>query len=117
MPRSPLAALVATLALAIPSTALAADAGSAYPDADWTQAWITEPDGTKLHADVLRAKGVPLDADHKQPVVVSVGPYFNHSGQTGVPGDFDPTLTGPSSRFADFVEGAGLLRKGYTFVM
>src|SRR4051794_2267466 len=117
MHRSLPAALVAALALAIPSAACAADAGSAYPDADWTQAWITEPDGTKLHADVLRAKDVPLDADHKQPVIVSVGPYFNHSGQTGAPTDFDPTLTGPSTRFADFVEGAHLLTQGYTFVM
>jgi predicted acyl esterase len=117
MPRSPLVAFVAALALAIPATASAADAGSTYPDADWTQAWITEPDGTKLHADILRNKNIPLDADHKQPVIVSVGPYFNHSGQTGVPDDFDPTLSGPSARFADFVEGSGLLSKGYTFVM
>src|SRR3954470_13145407 len=117
MHRSLFAVLVAAFVLAVPTAAFAADAGPAYPDASWTQASITEPDGTVLHADVLRDKTVPLDADHKQPVIVSVGPYFNHSGQTGAPDDFDPTLTGPSRRFADFVEGSGLLRKGYTFVM
>ena len=111
------AVLVAALALALPGTALAADAGPAYPDTEWSQAWITEPDGTVIHADVLRHKDVPLDADHKQPVIVSVGPYFNHSGQTGAAGDFDPTAAGPNPRFADFVVGSGLLQKGYTWVM
>lgn len=116
MHRSLLAALVAVFALALPTAAFAADPGPAFPDADWTQAWITEPDGTVIHADILRDKNVPLDADHKQPVIASVGPYFNHSGSTGVPDDFDPEHAGPNARFADFVEGAKLLSKGYTWV-
>src|SRR3954453_10677213 len=112
-----LAAAGAALALALaPGSALAADAGPAYPDADWTKTTITEPDGTVLDADVLRNKSVPLDAAHKQPVIISIGPYFNHSGQTGAPTDFDPQAEGPSQRFADFVEGAKLLSKGYTWV-
>jgi hypothetical protein len=113
---------MALLAVA-PSHALAS--GVAYPDADWSQAWISSPSsaGTAtLHADVLRPKGY-TDAD-KTPVILSIGPYFNHSGQTGPAGpaegtNYDPVgpNAGPSERFQDFVEGSGLLKKGYTFVM
>src|SRR3954452_8117528 len=112
-----LAAAGAALALALaPGSALAADPGPAYRDADWTKTTITEPDGTVLDADILRSKSVPLDAAHKQPVIISIGPYFNHSGQTGAPDAFAPQAEGPSQRFADFVEGAKLLQKGYTWV-
>src|SRR3954451_21370906 len=86
-------------------------------NATWTQTYITNPDGTKLHADVLRPKGL-TDAD-KTPVIVSIGPYFNHSGQEGAADDYEPIDkgTGPSNRFQDFVEGAKLMERGYTFVM
>ena len=57
-------------------------------------------------------------------MILSIGPYFNHSGQTGPAGPaegthYDPVgpNAGPSERFQDFVEGSGLLKKGYTFVM
>jgi predicted acyl esterase len=99
----------------------AARADAPPPGSTWTQATITEPDGTKLHADVLRPGNLPAGA--KTPVIVSVGPYFNHSGQTGPLGPvegtlYDPTGTaGPSSRFYDFVNGARLMERGYTFVM
>src|ERR1041385_6318494 len=96
--------------------------GVAYPDADWSEAWIASSDGVTLHADVLRPKGA-TDAD-KTPVILSIGPYFNHSGQTGPAGpaegtNYDPVgpNAGPSERFQDFVEGSGLLKKGYSFVM
>ncbi|HEX4719136.1 MAG TPA: CocE/NonD family hydrolase [Thermoleophilaceae bacterium] len=102
--------------------AVAAASGVAYPDADWSEAWIPSSDGVTLHADVLRPKGA-TDAT-KTPVVVSIGPYFNHSGQTGPAGpaegtNYDPIgpNAGPSERFQDFVEGSGLLQKAYTFVM
>ena len=108
---------------AMPSAASAA--GVAYPDADWSEAWIQSPSSAgdaTLHADVLRPKG-STDAD-KTPVILSIGPYFNHSGQTGPAGpaegtQYDPVgpNAGPSERFQDFVEGSGLLTKGYTFVM
>jgi putative CocE/NonD family hydrolase len=119
--RTPLALLAAVAALAaLPSGAPAA--GVAYPDGDWSQASIAEPDGTVLHADVLRPKGA-TDAD-KTPVILSIGPYFNHSGQTSAAGpvegtSFDPVgpSAGPSERFADFVEGSHLLQRGYSFVM
>ena len=119
-------ALLAALAALAAAPALASAAGVAYPDADWTEAWIDSPsqDGgnATLHADVLRPKGAT--AANKTPVILSIGPYFNHSGQTGPAGpaegtNYDPVgpNAGPSERFQDFVEGSGLLKKGYTFVM
>jgi uncharacterized protein len=108
---------------AVPAGASAA--GVAYPDADWSEAFIPSPSDAgdaSLHADVLRPKGFK-DSD-KTPVIISIGPYFNHSGQTGPAGpaegtQYDPVgpNAGPSERFQDFVEGSGLLKKGYTFVM
>jgi predicted acyl esterase len=117
-----LLALVLSVAVLSAAPALAAAAGVAYPDADWSEAWISSSDGVTLHADVLRPKGA-TDAT-KTPVVLSIGPYFNHSGQTGPAGpaegtQYDPVgpNAGPSERFQDFVEGSGLLKKGYSFVM
>ncbi len=109
---------------AAPSVASAA--GVAYPDADWSQAFFSSPSAeagnATLHADILRPKGAK-NTD-KTPVILSIGPYFNHSGQTGPAGpaedtSYDPVgpNAGPSERFQDFVEGSGLLKKGYTFVM
>ena len=57
-------------------------------------------------------------------MILSIGPYFNHSGQTGPAGPVEGTTydpigpsAGPSDRFTDFVEGAKLMERGYTFVM
>jgi predicted acyl esterase len=113
--------LLSLTALFLLALAAAARADAPPPGSTWTQATITESDGTKLHADVLRPSNLP--AGTKTPVIVSVGPYFNHSGQTGPLGPvegtpYDPTGTaGPSSRFYDFVNGARLMERGYTFVM
>src|SRR3954454_5098768 len=113
----PLLALAAA-ALLFPA---AANADAPPPGSKWTQAYITEADGTKLHADVLRPSDLPADA--KTPVILSIGPYFNHSGQTGPAGPvegtpFTPTgEAGPSARFYDFVEVTHLMERGYTFVM
>ena len=78
-------ALLAALAALAAAPALASASGVAYPDADWTEATIESPSaeaGTaNLHADILRPKGA-TDAT-KTPVILSIGPYFNHSGQTG----------------------------------
>ena len=61
------------------------------------EAWIDSPsqDGgnATLHADVLRPKGA-TDAD-KTPVILSIGPYFNHSGQTGPAGPAEGTQLRP----------------------
>jgi predicted acyl esterase len=112
-----IAIVTALVALALPSTALAADVP---PGATWTQATIPSSDGVKLHADVLR----PTGATGRTPVILSIGPYFNHAGQTGPAGPVEATTydpvgpsTGPSDRFLDFVEGAKLMERGYAFVM
>src|SRR4051794_24843108 len=114
------AAATALMALAaIPAAAQAADVP---PNATWTQASIPSTDGASLHADILRPKGLK-DTD-KTPVILSIGPYFNHSGQTGPAGpvensSYDPAgpSTGPSDRFLDFVTGAKLMERGYTYMM
>jgi predicted acyl esterase len=117
------AVLLAACGLSV-APGLASASGVDYADGVWTEASITEADGTVLHADVLRPKG--LTAADKTPVIISIGPYFNHSGQTGPAGPvenaaYDPVgpNAGPSERFQDFVEGAKLFTrdKKYTFVM
>jgi len=91
------------------------------PGATWHEEYVQEPDGTKLHVDVLRPSDLPADA--KTPVILSIGPYFNHSGQTGPVGPAEDTPytpvgdAGPSARFYDFVNGAHLMQRGYTYVM
>ena len=97
----------------------AAGADAPPPGSTWSEEFITEPDGTTLHADVLRPADLPADA--KAPVILSIGPYFNHSGQTGPVGpvegtSYDPLGGGPSSRFYDFIEGARVMQRGYTWV-
>src|SRR5204862_5642496 len=79
-------------------------------------------DGGQFHADILRPKNVP--AGTKVPVIRSIGPYFNHSGQTGPAGPAEATSydpigpnAGPSDRFLDFVQGAKLMQRGYAYVM
>jgi pimeloyl-ACP methyl ester carboxylesterase len=110
---------VAACALAL-ATSATASATPPPDNAKWTQTYITEADGTKLHADILRPKSLPDSA--KTPVILSIGPYFNHSGQTGVSGPvedtpYDPaTANGPSDRFYDFIKGSKLLDRGYTWV-
>src|SRR5919199_4199061 len=89
------------------------------PGSKWTKETIDEADGTHLHADVFRPANLADDA--KTPVILSIGPYFNHSGQTGVLGPvedvpYDPVSGGPSDRFYDYIEGAKVLQHGYTWV-
>lgn len=110
-------ALLVFLALAAPAAA------TDVPDgATWTEATIPSSDGVELHADILRPSNLPKDA--KTPVILSIGPYFNHAGQTGAVGpaqgtSYDPVgpSTGPSDRFNDLIEGGRLMERGYTFVM
>ncbi|MEA2387544.1 MAG: uncharacterized protein QOG41_317 [Thermoleophilaceae bacterium] len=121
-----IAALAIVLVVAVGTGAQAAEqhtdqATKIPPGATWTQATIPSSGGVKLHADVLRPKGY-TNAD-KTPVIVSIGPYFNHSGQTGPAGPvestpFDPLASpGPSTRFYDFETGGDLFKKGYSYVM
>jgi hypothetical protein len=112
--------LVLVLAGATLAPASASAAG-VPPGAVWTQATIPSSDGVILHADILRPKSLAPTA--KTPVILSIGPYFNHSGQVGPAGpiedaSYDPAgPAGPSDRFLDFVEGAKLMERGYTYVM
>src|SRR3954468_8385833 len=112
----------ALTALTLAAAPAAAHAGAVPPGATWSEQFITEADGTTLHADVLRPSDLPADA--RTPVILAIGPYFNHAGQTGPAGpvegtSYDPVgpSGGPSDRFTDFVVGAQLMQKGYTFVM
>lgn len=82
-------------------------------DADHTEAYFLSSDGiTKLHADVLRPKG--LGANERTPVILTVTPYANHNGSTT---DVDPFGAGPNPRFFDFLDLSGALTQGYTYVM
>ena len=115
-----------------PTTADAATAGAASADVDhgvthdqnalvpvgasWTEHYFSSPQAdsptkVQLHADVLRPTG--LRKGSQTPVILSVGPYFSHAGQTGVETD----QTGPSQRFADLIDGAKLMDRGYTVVL
>jgi predicted acyl esterase len=121
---SRLARLMLAAMLVLVAALAAAPAQAAPPpdNSDWHRAEIESTDGVKLHADILRPKGMPLDASAKTPVILSIGPYFNHSGQTGALGPvqetpYDPaTVDGPSDRFYDFINGANVLDNGYTWV-
>ena len=84
--------------------------------ASWTEHYFSSPQKdsptkVQLHADVLRPTG--LRKGTRTPVIISVGPYFSHAGQTGVETD----QTGPSQRFEDLITGAKLMDRGYTVVL
>src|SRR3954467_751803 len=119
--RTLLAPAVAVAALALfLSFAIPAKADPPPPGSTWSQASITEADGTRLHADVLRPSSLPAAAGAR--VILWIGPYFNHSGQTGPAGPVEGTPytptgdAGPSARFYDFINGAKLMERGYTWV-
>ena len=100
-------ALFALLAAALPATASAARVPEG---ADWSQATIPSSDGVKLHADILRPKGLaPTD---KTPVILSIGPYFNHSGQTGPAGPAEGTSYDPVGPSTGPVGSLPRLRRG-----
>ena len=84
-------------------------------DADSYEFYFPSSDGVnKLHADVLRPKGMGLEG--KTPVILTVSPYTNHAGATS-PSMADMQASGPSPRFYDFLNLSGALTKGYTYVM
>src|SRR6266545_1790776 len=91
-------ALLAVVFAALCAAPAAASAADVPPGATWSQATIPSSGGVQLHADILRPADLPADA--KTPVVLSIGPYFGHAGQTGPAGpvegtSFDPV--GPST--------------------
>lgn len=112
-----LLALAVLLTLALPAAAAAVEPEGSV----WSEAYITSDErsdgGPQLHADIMRPEGL-VDEDGtpngvRTPVLLVVSPYTNHSG-----GPADPDLDErPSSRFNDFVEEAGLMERGYTYVI
>jgi uncharacterized protein len=82
--------------------------------ASWTQHYFPSSDGSdvELHADLLLPEG--LAAGEQVPVILVIGPYLGHSGQTKLE---NHPHTGPSNRFNDLIEGADLFGRGYALVM
>ncbi|MBH0779999.1 CocE/NonD family hydrolase [Nocardia sp. NEAU-351] len=74
----------------------------------YEQHFLTAPDGTRLHADVLRPTNLPEDA--KTPVILTVSPYRSHTAYISA-----PRLTGGPS--TDYLPVDAALRAGYTFVI
>ena len=93
--------------------------------ANWTEHYFRTPDGTTIHADVLRPKGIPDNV--WTPVIMSVGPYFNHLADLGIVGVVSPPERGrtllnptipnhPNPRFKDFINEAHVMEAGYTWI-
>ncbi|GAB3401202.1 CocE/NonD family hydrolase [Schumannella luteola] len=82
--------------------------------ASWTQHYFPSADdsGTQLHADVLVPEG--LAADAKLTPIISVGPYFSHSGALAA-NEF--TSAGPSARFQELITAGGMFDRGYALVL
>ncbi|MEV6280451.1 CocE/NonD family hydrolase [Nocardia sp. NPDC051832] len=74
----------------------------------WRQTYIDAPDGTRLHADILRPEGVAEDV--RTPVILTVSPYRSHTAFISA-----PRLEGGPSTDNLPVELA--LRAGYTYVI
>ena len=102
--------LIAALTLLLMLPALAS---AAVPEnAEWTEEYIETPGQPTLHVDVLKPKGVPAGA--RIPTIVSVGPYFAHSGST--PDGPTPFNDGPQLRWSDLIEDGKLFERGYALV-
>ena len=91
----------------------AAEAAEPPPGSQWSETYFPSVDGTSLHADILRPKG--LAADARTPILLTVSPYVSHTAQTGA--DYDPMKSGPSDRFYDFIVPNKIFERGYTYVM
>jgi predicted acyl esterase len=103
--------LAAMLGAGAPGASAAED--GPFRGAKYSEHYFDSGDGlTKLHADVLRPKG--LGDKVRTPVILTVSPYLNHSGSTT---DYSPSASGPSERFYDFLDLSNILERGYTYVM
>ena len=113
---------VALLLFALLTLAAPAQATEDVPGGKWSSAYITEPDGTSLHAAILRPSN--LGPDDKTPVIMTISVYDNASGEFGAAGpvegiDYDPI--GPShgavANYMDFLTEGRLMSEGYTYVI
>lgn len=112
-------ASVSTAPAAPPTEGVSHDQNPAVPEgAVWTEVYVPAPlpsstgDPVELHADVLRP--AHLAADARTPVILSMGPYFSHSGQSV---DEGREFAGPSLRHRRFIDAADLFAAGYTVVL
>ena len=96
-------------ALLLPASALA----EVPEGADWFEAYIETPGEPTLHVDVMVPKGTKIEGA-ELPSIVSVGPYFAHTGST--PDTATPTNSGPQLRWKDLIDGAKIFEKGYALV-
>jgi predicted acyl esterase len=108
--RPPTPIVIACLLAALLGLPSAASAAAPPPGSTWTEEYLYSGDGTKLHADVLRPAG--LAPGTRTPVILTVSPYTNHSGQPLTP----DLAGGPSSRFYDLLEQGRVFERGYTYV-
>ncbi|WP_225728714.1 MULTISPECIES: CocE/NonD family hydrolase [unclassified Nocardia] len=97
--------LLLVLGATVPATAAADPVKVPY---QWKQAFFDAPDGTRLHADILRPAGIPDDA--KTPVIMTVSPYRAHLMYLSVP----RPEGGPS---VDNLNVEMFLNAGYTYVI
>ncbi|MGS2809877.1 CocE/NonD family hydrolase [Nocardia sp. MW-W600-9] len=74
----------------------------------WTQDYLTAPDGTRLHADILRPSG--LADDVRTPVLLTASPYRAHLAYLTQP----RPEGGPST---DNLPVEWALKAGYTYVI
>jgi uncharacterized protein len=73
--RSRLRLVALVCAVVVVPFVVAPAARADYTGSTWTETWMESFDGTPLHVDVFRPKG--LSAEVRTPVILSVGPYFN----------------------------------------
>ncbi|GED96212.1 CocE/NonD family hydrolase [Gordonia crocea] len=78
------------------------------PHANWYGAYIPVAGGAQIYADVL----VPRERSGKVPVVLAVGPYFQHLRASRQ----RLAERVPAQRYDDLVKGARLLERGYAVV-
>lgn len=78
------------------------------PGFQWREEYLTAPDGTRLHTDVLRPEGIADDV--RTPVVVTVSPYRNQLAYLTIP----RPQGGP---VVEYSPAARFLAAGYTYVI
>ncbi|QBS43993.1 CocE/NonD family hydrolase [Nocardia sp. CS682] len=100
-----LCGLLLLLAVTTPVTAGAEPLSEPF---QWRQAFLDAPDGTRLHADILRPAGIADDV--RTPVVLTVSPYRAHLAYLS-----EPRLRGGPS--TDNLQADMFLRAGYTYVV
>ncbi|MEU0539175.1 CocE/NonD family hydrolase [Nocardia sp. NPDC005978] len=81
---------------------------AAEPGYQWRQEYITTPDGTRLHVDVLRPAGIADDV--RTPVIMTVSPYRAHLAYLTLP----RPEGGPS---VENLQVDTFLDAGYTYVI